>query len=174
MALGAGARATGANQVVLGSNAAVLVAPGLSTSSTAAQSGSTYLVTTNSKGVLGSSTITTTSLNSLMSSTSGLQASVASLQGSVATLQNQMNRAFSGVAISMASIPGYLPENKNFGVSAHYGGFNGQSALGASFMARISDNIVVDADRRRLGHGGRRRHPRWRHRGLVRSICANS
>ena len=130
---------------MIGTSASAYVAPGITTTSTAAQQGSTYMVTSDSRGVLGTSNITTSGLNQMFGNVSTLQGNVAMLQSNVATLQTQMDRAFSGAAISMAAIPGYLPESKSFGVSAHYGSFNGQNAFGGSFMARVNENIVVDA-----------------------------
>ena len=37
-----------------------------------------------------------------------------------------------------------MPENKKFGVTAHYGNYLGRSAIGGSAMIRANQNVIVD------------------------------
>jgi trimeric autotransporter adhesin len=39
---------------------------------------------------------------------------------------------------------GWLPDNKNFAISGHWGTFQGQNAGAVAAYLRVSDNIVLD------------------------------
>lgn len=67
----------------------------------------------------------------------------AGIESQIGGLQSQINLANSGVAMAMAMGGGFLPDSKKFAVAANYGGFAGQSALGLTGLARLTDNLVL-------------------------------
>jgi hypothetical protein len=60
-----------------------------------------------------------------------------------AGLQSQINRADSGVAMSMAMAGGFLPDNKQFALAANYGAFGGESGLALTGLYRVTGNVVI-------------------------------
>jgi trimeric autotransporter adhesin len=56
-----------------------------------------------------------------------------------------MKLAFAGTAVAIAMGGTALPADKKFAVSADYGYFQGQSAMGLSAQMRLSPNLVANA-----------------------------
>jgi hypothetical protein len=144
-AIGAGATALGANQMVFGTGANIYVAPGINTSSTAAQVGATNFVTADAAGVLGVSPFGPGSIAALNGQVNNLNANVAGLWQSVGALRQSVHRGYEGTAIALALGSAALPDNKKFAIAGHYGQFRGEHALGGVALARVNDFLVVDA-----------------------------
>ncbi|MGA9602257.1 MAG: YadA-like family protein, partial [Methylocystis sp.] len=138
VAIGNGVMATGNNQVVLG-------APGVLQASTASQVGSTNFVTSDKNGTLGVSQFGPGNIASLQNSVSSLFAGQQGLQNQIYDLQRGVRRGYEGTAVALATQGAILPDGKQFAVSAHWGEFRGQNALGGNVQARVSQNIVLDA-----------------------------
>gem|GEM_PF-6915158 len=87
-------------------------------------------------------------VNNVQGQVNNVQNQVSTLGGAVMGVQNQMygirGRAYEGTAAAFAAVPGYLPENRKFGIAAHYGNYMGRSAIGGSAMIRANENVVVD------------------------------
>jgi len=138
-AIGNGAVAMAANQVMIGTAANTYTMPGInSAASLAAQTGPTKFVTADGGGNLASSAFGPTDI-------ANLQSSVGSLQTSVATLQGDVKRAFEGSAIAIAMGGSALPDNKKFGVSVNWGTFSGQNGAAVSAQYRLANNVIFDA-----------------------------
>ena len=57
---------------------------------------------------------------------------------------------YEGAAVAIANSAPALSKDRRFGVSAKYGTFRGQNALGAMAQVRVSDNVVLNGS---LGGG---------------------
>ncbi|MFZ1883842.1 MAG: YadA-like family protein, partial [Rhodoplanes sp.] len=148
-ALGAGAVTNRANQVMIGTANATYTAPGItSAASLAAQSGSTYFVTSDLNGNLAVSSMSpaniVNSITTLEGSVSALQGSVAALQADVASLHTDVAKAFEGTAVAIALGGGYLPDNKRFAISTNWGTFRGENAASVVAHLRVNDFMVVN------------------------------
>jgi trimeric autotransporter adhesin len=74
----------------------------------------------------------------------GQLSSVASgMATQIGGLQSQINRANSGVAMSMAMGGGFLPDSKKFALAVNYGEFQGESGFAFTALGRVTNNIVV-------------------------------
>jgi len=132
----------------LGTAASIYRAPGVNTSSTAAQVRPTSFVTADANGTLGLSTITPASAASvagLSSQVGALAAAEVGLQQQVYDLQKSVRRSYEGTAIALSTSGPTLPTDKNFAVSAHRGEFRGQNAFGGAAQLRVSQALVLDA-----------------------------
>ena len=73
--------------------------------------------------------------------------------------QRGIRRGYEGTAVALAATAPYLPDNKQFAISAHWGDFRGQNALGTAVAFRVNPNLVVDGGiavgTRYAGVGGR-------------------
>jgi trimeric autotransporter adhesin len=138
IAIGSGAQATQANQIALG-------APGQLASSTASQVGPSNFVTTDSNGTLGQSQFGPNSIASLNNSVTALQVGQMGQQMQIASLQSSVQRGYEGSAVALATTTPFIPEGKRFAISAHYGNFRNQNAIGGSAVLRVNNNIFVDA-----------------------------
>jgi hypothetical protein len=159
-AIGAGAVTTSANQMMFGTASQTYVTPGItSAASLAAQSGPTYLVTTDASGHLAATNFNLQNLNNLSASVTGLQQSVGALQQGFGVLQQQVSKAYEGTAIAIAMGGTALPSDKNFAVSVNWDTFTGQNAAAVSTQLRLSDHVVfnggVGAGFQQHGVGGR-------------------
>jgi trimeric autotransporter adhesin len=110
-ALGAGAVTNRANQVMIGTANATYTAPGItSAASLAAQSGSTYFVTSDLNGNLAVSSM---SPANIVNSITSLEGNVATLQTQVASLQGQithnLTEARRGIAAAVATPSAPMP-----------------------------------------------------------------
>jgi len=85
-----------------------------------AQSGPTYLVTSDSSGNLA-----TTSFD-------------------VGGFQNQIDELGDGVAMALALGGTFLPAGKRFAITTNLGTFEGSSALGVSAVGQINDNFFLN------------------------------
>lgn len=154
-ALGAGASATFANSTAIGNGASTSapnqVAIGTATNtyrlagitsaaSLAAQSGTTYLVTSDASGNLAATGFSMANLTSLQSQVTSLQSQV---------LDNRTEaRTGTAIALAAASMPALQPGRK-FALSAGYGNFQGSNAFGLGATALVYDSksyaVVVNA-----------------------------
>jgi YadA head domain repeat (2 copies)/YadA-like membrane anchor domain len=137
-AIGAGASTTASNQIMLGTASATYAAPGIkSAASLAAQSGTTFLVTSDSAGHLATSNFNPQSITAL-------QSDVASLQSQVVNLNGDIKRSYEGTAIAIALGGSTLPDNKRFAISANWGGFRGENAAGFTGLLRLNEDWVAN------------------------------
>jgi autotransporter adhesin len=141
-AVGAGATTTRANQVVLG-GAGSSVTIGDIAASTAAQTGTIYIATTDAGGTLG---------RGLAVSEIALKSDLAGLQDQIDTLfdlQDQhiegVKRANEGVAMAMAMESPALQPDQKMALSGGVGYYEDQGAATMAFTARVSDNASVSA-----------------------------
>jgi YadA head domain repeat (2 copies)/YadA-like membrane anchor domain len=142
-AFGNGATATAANQMAFGTASNTYRMPGLtSAASLAAQSGPTYIVTTDASGNLAATSLSIPDISSLNANVSALQQNVRLLQEN---LQHGLNQAYEGTAIAIAMGGAALPDNKRFAVTTNWGNFRGTNAMSLVAQARISDNVVANA-----------------------------
>jgi trimeric autotransporter adhesin len=142
-AFGAGASATAANQMAFGTASNTYKMPGLtSAASLAAQSGPTFIVTTDANGNLAATSLSVPDISSLNANVSALQQNVALLQEN---LQHGLNQAYEGTAVAIAMSGSALPDNKRFAITTNWGNFRGTNAMSFIAQARISDNIVANA-----------------------------
>jgi hypothetical protein len=117
--------------------------PGLtSAASLAAQSGPTFIVTTDANGNLAATSLSIPSLSNLNANVSALQQNVALLQEN---LQHGLNQAYEGTAVAIAMSGSALPDNKRFAITTNWGNFRGTNAMSFIAQARISDNVVANA-----------------------------
>jgi autotransporter adhesin len=146
VAIGSGVATTRANQVAIGTSRQTYTLAGLpSAESAAAQSGATNFVTTDSSGNLAAANYGPASLDALSTRIGNLEGSVTGLQIATERLQRDMRTSFQGTAIALSLAGAVLPEGKNYAVSANFGAFHGESAFGASGIARISNNLFASA-----------------------------
>ena len=69
---------------------------------------------------------------------------ISTLQSNVTTLQTQMRQAFEGTAIAIAMGGSALPSDKRFAISANWGTFRGENAMGLSAQMRLSQYVVLN------------------------------
>jgi trimeric autotransporter adhesin len=142
-AFGAGATATAPNQIAVGTASNTYRLAGItSAASLSAQSGPTYMVTTDASGNLAATSFSTQSLSSLSSNVSALQQDVAVLSEN---LQQGLNRAYEGTAVAIAMGGSALPDNKRFALTTNWGNFRGTNAMSLVAQMRLSDNVVANA-----------------------------
>lgn len=131
-AIGQGAATTADNQIMLGTATNTYTAPGITSSaSTAAQTGTREIVTTDSSGNLASDTAAGLGLAST---------------ADISALQQDVSRNTEGVAMAMAlgGIPTVLPVDTNRAISASWGTFGGKNALAVGGSARLHNNIFLN------------------------------
>jgi YadA-like protein len=117
--------------------------PGLtSAASLAAQSGPTYVVTTDGNGNLAATSLSIPDISNLNANVAALQQNVAGLRYD---LQQGLNQAYEGTAIAIAMSGSALPDNKRFAITTNWGNFRGTNAMSLIAQARVSDNIVANA-----------------------------
>jgi hypothetical protein len=144
-AVGAGAVNTAANQMMLGGVATTYTAPGItSAASRAAQIGPTSFVTTDANGNLATSDYSPGSIANLSGAVNNLGLNVAGIWQSVGNLQKSVRRGYEGSAVAIASTAPTISRDARFGVSAKWGNFRGQNALGAMAQVRVNPNIVLN------------------------------
>jgi hypothetical protein len=135
-AFGAGASATAANQMAFGTASNTYKMPGLtSAASLAAQSGPTYVVTTDAAGNLAATSLSIPDISSLNANVNALRYD----------LQQGLNQAYEGTAVAIAMSGSALPDNKRFAITTNWGNFRGTNAMSLIAQARVSDNIVANA-----------------------------
>jgi trimeric autotransporter adhesin len=112
--------------------------------SLAAQSGPTYIVTTDGNGNLAATSLSVPDISGLNANVGALQQNVRLLQEN---LQHGLNQAYEGTAIAIAIAMGgaALPDNKRFAVTTNWGNFRGTNAMSLVAQARISNNVVANA-----------------------------
>jgi autotransporter adhesin len=135
-AFGAGATTTRANQQVFGTATNTYTLPGVtSTASTAAQSGSTQVITTDASGNLAAAPI-----SSLVSSFDPT-----AINARLDSLDRRSGKAFTGVAMAfaMAGVPTVLPSEK-FVIATNWGTFQGENGAALSAAVRIYHNVQLN------------------------------
>jgi hypothetical protein len=117
--------------------------PGItSAASLAAQSGSTFFVTTDANGNLAASSLSIPNIAGLNANVAALQQNFAILQEN---LQHGLNQAYEGTAVAIAMSGSALPDNKRFAITTNWGNFRGTNAMSLIAQARISNNVVANA-----------------------------
>ncbi|WP_196490575.1 YadA-like family protein, partial [Erythrobacter donghaensis] len=142
VAIGNGATANRANQIKLGGTGSSVTIGDLA-ASTAAQSGTTSIVTTDASGTLGAGPAV---------SNFATNAQVTALTGQVNTLfdlteinRRAINRANEGVAMALAMESPALPAGTNFALSGGVGYYEDQASLTMAITARVGENASVSA-----------------------------
>ncbi|RUY82833.1 hypothetical protein EN974_37470 [Mesorhizobium sp. M7A.F.Ca.CA.001.12.2.1] len=136
--MGAGVKTTRAGQVAIGAGAATYTFAGVnSAASKAAQSGPTYLLTSDGAGNLATSGID-------IGQIAGLDNRVSTLENGFSDLNGRIDKAFEGTAMALAMAGGSLPADKNFAVSINWGTFEGQNAFAGTAHARLTDNLFIN------------------------------
>nr|WP_283808419.1 hypothetical protein [Bradyrhizobium sp. AS23.2] len=140
-AIGNGASTSAPNQVAIGTASNTYRLSGItSAASLAAQSGTTYLVTSDASGNLATTGFSTAGLTSLQSQVTSLQSQV---------LDNRTEaRTGTAIALAVGSMPALQPGRK-FALSGGYGNFQGSNAFGLGATALVYDSksyaVVVNA-----------------------------
>ena len=125
--------ATRENQQVFGTASNTYTMAGITTqASKNAQSGQTYLVTSDSAGNLA-----TTSF-----SPDQAQYDISSLQGDINSLQRRDEQLASGVAISLALAQPLFQPGQEFAVRVGWGDFDGSSAFGVTAAGVVAAGFV--------------------------------
>ncbi len=142
MAIGNGAVANRAGQIKLGGTGSSVTIGDLA-ASTAAQSGTTSIVTTDSSGTIGVGA----PVNTFASN-----AQVNALSGQVNTLfdltdinRRAIERANEGVAMALAMESPSLPAGTTFALSGGVGYYEDRASLAMAITARVSENATVSA-----------------------------
>ena len=94
--------------------------------------------------------VNTSTINNLQGQVNTLQAGYLGQQQDIAALRQGVQRGYEGAAVAIANSAPALSKDRRFGVSAKYGTFRGQNALGAMAQVRVSDNVVLNGS---LGGG---------------------
>lgn len=148
-AIGAGATSTRTNQVVLGGSGSSVTVGDLA-ASTAAQTGSVYVATTDASGTLGRG-VAVADL-ALKSDMANLQSQINVNTASIDTLFDLANEntqaikvANEGVAMALAMESPSLQQGQNVALSGGIGYYEKQSAATMALTARISENASVSA-----------------------------
>ena len=133
-AIGTEAATTRDNQIMLGTAATTYTVRGIaSASSTAAQVGSTQIVTTDATGNLAAATpesfgfVTADQLDQFATG-------------------DDLDRTAEGVAMAMAlsGVPNILPEGANYGLSVDWGNFDGENAMAFGGSAPLVENVFIN------------------------------
>lgn len=135
-AIGSGVSTTRANQVAIGGSGSTYTLAGLaSPASNAAQSGSTFFVTTDSAGNLGTSSFSLDTINALDGRVAGLESEV----GSVNRYARESRReARGGIAAAMAMTSAPMPSAPGrTSWATNYANFKGSSGFGAAVAYRL-------------------------------------
>ena len=162
-AVGTGAQNNAANQIMLGAGAGgplglaatgpTLQAPGITSAASLAAASNpangysdqqNHFTMTDAAGHLATSNYGPSNINDLYNRTNVLALGQFNLQQEVYQLQKGVRRGYEGTAVALAATAPYLPENKQFAVSAHWGDFRGQNAFGTAAAVRVTPNLVVD------------------------------
>ena len=154
-AVGFAATTSRANQVVLGGTGSSVTVGDIA-ASTAAQVGTTALVTVDATGTLGRDTTTLGSFNSGLAANNAvdlaqagqitsLQTQTSSLFSLAANNSVQIQKANEGVAIALAMETPSLPPGTKFGLAGGFGYYNHRTAGTASVAARIGTNASISA-----------------------------
>lgn len=125
-AVGADAKSTRANQVVLGTEKTSITAPGIHNGNQFQDPGSLEMVTTDKNGNLGTDGGATNR---------AITANTALLSQHSATLEEHAR----GIAIAMALPDAWIESNKRFAIAGSVGGFGDETALGAAAILRLDD-----------------------------------
>jgi hypothetical protein len=150
-AFGNGAVATAANQQVFGTASNSYTMTGLTTTSTAAQSGPLQIVTSDSSGTLGTNTAaglglaTTSQVNAINSQLGVINQEIGGINARLADLDNRTTKAFNGTAMAfaMAGTPWLLPQER-FAVSMDWGTFQGTNGLALNAAMRLGTNVQAN------------------------------
>ena len=129
IAIGNGVTAAADNQIALG-NAGQLQA------STAAQTGTTNLVTTDANGTLG----TSVSVDSLATSRQ-----FNDLRSRYDRQEDRLDEAEDGIAMALSMETPVIPAGKRYAMSFGTGYYNSSSALSTSFAGRMSESMTISA-----------------------------
>jgi hypothetical protein len=62
----------------------------------------------------------------------------------IGALRQGIQRGYEGAAVAIANSAPALSRDRKFGISAKFGTFRGQNALGAMAQVRVSDNVVIN------------------------------
>jgi trimeric autotransporter adhesin len=82
-------------------------------------------------------------LASLNANVGTIFGNLASLNANIAHINKEIGRLDGGVAMAFAMGGAYLPEGRQFAISANLGTFNGQQAIGGGAAVRLADNLVL-------------------------------
>ena len=142
-AIGFGAATTAANQIRLGTTDSIYSAPGLLTSSDAAQTGPEFFVTIDSNGTLGKGAQSSAAINQLGTQVSALQQEQAIIDDQVASLfdlraldRKQWKRGIAA-ATAMANAP-FPSEPGKTSYAANGATYRGEVAFSASISHRLA------------------------------------
>lgn len=137
VAIGTNVSTTRANQIAIGNATQTYTLAGVSSAqSLAAQTGPTRFVTSDASGNLATSSFDPASVTAL-------DGRVTALEAGYGQLRRDVRSAFAGTAIALALSGAVLPPGKNYALTGGFGTFRGQSAFGASGVARINDNLYA-------------------------------
>ena len=145
-AYGNGATATRANQQVFGTASNTYTMSGITSSaSKAAQVGPTQIVTADVGGNLA-----TASLGNLGIASA---ADLSALNSHLNAVSSRTDKALSGVAMALAVQNPDLTGNERFGITANWGGFEGENAFGMGFEGVLGHDVLMRGDRFALTGG---------------------
>ncbi len=132
-AFGNGATTTRANQQVFGTASNTYTLTGVaSQASKDAQTGDTYLVTTDTNGNLATTTF----------SPSALQYDISALQEDVNSLQNRDKELASGIAIAMSMAQPIFQPGQTIAMRAGWGNFDGTSAASVTAAGVVAKGFL--------------------------------
>jgi autotransporter adhesin len=144
VAIGNGAQATRQNQVVLGTPNYLYTLPGITTTSTAAQSGPLQIVTSDASGTLGTNTAAGLGL-ATTSDISAINAELGGINARLNDLDSRTSKALNGVAMAfaMSGVP-WLDRTERFAVAANWGTFQGTNGLALNAALRLGTNVQAN------------------------------
>lgn len=144
VAIGQGATTTRENQVVLGSTSTTYTMAGLgSAASTAAQSGTTKIVTGDSFGNLAYSTFTTADIANLQKSVADLTSEFSNINTQIEGLGQRARQADGGIAAAMALGGTMLLPDTSVSVSFNLATYRGEQGFSGSVVARVRENVWI-------------------------------
>jgi autotransporter adhesin len=145
-AIGNGATATRANQQVFGTASNTYTMSGInSPTSTAAQTGSTQIVTSDAGGNLATNSLAGLGIASI-ADISAINSQLGGINARLDNLSVRSDKAFTGVAMAfaMAGVPTLMP-NERFAVSMNWGTFQGSNGLALNAAYRLEDRVQLNA-----------------------------
>lgn len=150
-AFGTGATVTRTSQQVFGTATNTYTMPGItSATSTAAQTGTTQIVTSDASGNLATSTLAGLGLAS-SGDISAINSQLASINNRIDDLYSRSDKANAGVAMAfaMAGVPSLMP-GEHLAMTFNYGTFQGQNGLAINAAYRLTDNMQLTGG---IGYG---------------------
>ncbi len=136
IAIGNQSSAANDNQIAIGG-------AGQLQASTASQTGSTNIVTTDANGTLGTS-VSVTSL-ATVNQLANTNMQVSDLRSQYNRQEERLDEAEDGIAMALALETPVIPSGKRYAMTIGTGYYNGGSALSTSFASRLSDTMSISA-----------------------------